>query len=266
MPSFKGLEWTFDTAAATYEKFRPGYPDELYQRLFAYLPVSEASRAVEIGIGAGQATPPILRTGCEVTAVEYGEKFSAMCREKFADFSKFSVLTGKFEDVTLEENAFDLVFSATAFHWIPEEIGYPKVFSMLKSGGVFARFANHPFPNQNNPALMDAIQEAYTKYFYPFHNRKPPAALTPYTEDDAIQLAQTAQKYGFTDICHAMFYRTRTFSAQEYISLLDTYSDHIAITEPIRSKFYTMIEDAINTHGGIVEIHDTIDLQLARKP
>ena len=29
MAVMKGLEWTFDTVASTYEKFRPGYVAEL---------------------------------------------------------------------------------------------------------------------------------------------------------------------------------------------------------------------------------------------
>lgn len=29
-----GLEWTFDTVAAAYEKLRPGYVEELYQTIF----------------------------------------------------------------------------------------------------------------------------------------------------------------------------------------------------------------------------------------
>ncbi len=75
MPVMKGLEWTFDTVAPTYEKLRPGYVEELYQRLFDYIAVDEKSRVVEVGIGGGQATPPVLRTGCELTAVEYGTHF-----------------------------------------------------------------------------------------------------------------------------------------------------------------------------------------------
>ena len=31
MPVLKGLEWTFDTVATTYEKLRPGYVAELYE-------------------------------------------------------------------------------------------------------------------------------------------------------------------------------------------------------------------------------------------
>ena len=54
-------------------------------------------------------------------------------------------------DAALEEGAYDLVYSASAFHWIPEEIGYPKVYGMLKPGGAFARFANHPNRDPNHP-------------------------------------------------------------------------------------------------------------------
>lgn len=36
MAVMKGLEWTFDTVASTYEKFRPGYVQELYQAIFDY--------------------------------------------------------------------------------------------------------------------------------------------------------------------------------------------------------------------------------------
>ncbi len=50
-----------------------------------------------------------------------------------------------------------------------------------------------------------------------------------------------ASKYGFTDIRYALFYRERIFSVKEYIELLGTYSDHIAIEESIRTKFFSKI-------------------------
>ena len=57
-----------------------------------------------------------------------------------------------------------------------------------------------------------------------------------------------------------------TFSASEYSILLGTYSDHIAIEQNIREKFFSEIEDAIRRHGGSITLYDTIDLQLAKKP
>lgn len=265
MGDSKGLEWTFDTVAAAYETFRPGYVDELYQRILGYMPIYETSRVVEIGIGGGQATRPILQTGCELTAVEYGEHFSERCREKFKDYPKFSVITSRFEDAAFEENTVDLVFSASAFHWVPEEIGYSKVFSMLKSGGAFARFANHPYRDKGNPSLTEDMDRLYATYYYTFHKRN---QETPkeYSEEQARDRALLADKYGFTDIQYALFHRTRTFTGREYSALLGTYSDHIAIEESIRTEFFSKIEEAINSHGGTITLYDTIDLQLARKP
>lgn len=34
----------------------------------------------------------------------------------------------------------------------------------------------------------------------------------------------------------------------------------------IRKEFFSKIEDAINSHGGLITLYDTIDLQFARKP
>lgn len=264
MPILKGLEWTFDTVASTYEKLRPGYVAELYQTIFDYISIDENSNVLEIGSGGGQATAPMLITGCQLTAVEYGEQFSELLKEKFKEFPKFSVITGKFEDTQLKDDIFDLVFSASAFHWVPEKIGYEKVFSILKSGGVFARFANHPYRDKGNPNLSVEIDEIYDEYYNKFHNKKR-TVLTEYSEAEAIDRALIAEKYGFTDIQYALFHRERVFTAKEYVELLGTYSDHIAIEETIRTKFFSKIEEAINKYGGTITIYDTIDLQLARK-
>lgn len=264
MPSLDGLGWTFDTVASTYEKMRPGYVKELYQMLFDYICIDRHSRVVEVGSGAGQATAPILQTGCHLTAVEYGEHFSGLLKEKFREYPHFSVITGKFEETAFEENAYDLVFSASAFHWIPEKIGYEKVFSMLKPGGAFARFANHPYRDKGNPALSRAIDAAYDEFYYPYYQKKH-EPLMEYTEEQARNRALIAEKYGFADCRYALFHRERTFTAQEYVQLLGTYSDHIAIEEKIRERFFQAIEEAIHRYGGTITLYDTLDLQMARK-
>ena len=135
---------------------------------------------------------------------------------------------------------------------------------MLKKGGVFARFANYPYRDKGNPALSKEIDEIYDEYYYKFHNKKR-KPLTEYTKQQAEERAMIAEKYGFTDIRYALFFRTRTFLAKEYIALLGTYSNHIAMEETIREKFFVKIEEAINRHGGEITIDDTVDLQLARK-
>lgn len=264
MSEVKGLEGTFDTVVAQYDKMRPGYVPELFQAIFDYVQIDENSKAVEVGSGSGQATLPVLQKGCGLISVEYGENFSALLKEKFKDYPKFSVITGKFEDVELPSDSFDLVFSATAFHWVPEETGYKKVFDMLKSGGAFARFANRPRNCKDAPELAAEIQALYDEYYNSCHNIKS-GTRKWFTEDDAKAISLIPEKYGFTDISCHLFYRDRIFTADEYIQLLGTYSDHIAIEESIRNVFFAKIKDAINRHGGTITINDTMDLELARK-
>ncbi len=265
MSAMKGLEWTFDTAAKLYERMRPGYPDELYGMIKDYIPLDGSSSAVEVGIGGGQATEPILKTGCSVLAVEYGSGFTRLCREKFGRYEGFAVLNGRFEDTELTDNTYDLVYSASAFHWIPEEEGYRKVFSIFRKGGAFARFANHPGGDRGDPELWKDIQKAYDRYYYTYYNKKR-AEQSEYSREQAAAQADIAAKYGFEDIRYALFDRTRTFTAAQYCMLLGTYSDHIAMEKSVRNEFFSDIEKAIDNHGGTVTIYDTIDLQLARKP
>lgn len=82
-------------------------------------------------------------------------------------FPDFSIVVSKFENIELPSNSFDLIYSASAFHWISEEIGYKKVYELLKKGGVFARFSNVPYLDKGNLALSKEIQDIYKKYEEP---------------------------------------------------------------------------------------------------
>lgn len=260
MASIQGLGWTFDTVANLYEKLRPGYVEAMYRDIFSYRPITEKSKAIEVGIGGGQATKPVLKTGCQVMAVEPGENFCSLCKERFKSYPGFSVMQGKFEEVTLEKEKYDLVYSGSAFHWVPEEEGYKKVYDILKKGGAFARFANHPYKDKSRPGMHEALQAVYAIYM--------PGSLASdeYTEEAAYNRAQIAAKYGFEDIQYHLYRRTRDFTAAEYVKLLGTYSNHIVIEEKTRGKFFSEIEAAINSLGGMITIFDTIDLELCRKP
>ena len=104
----------------------------------------------------------------------------------------------------------------------------------------------------------NSITNGYVIHYVP--------TVDEYTEAQAIRRAEIAEKYGFIDIQHRLYRRTRVFTTAEYVQLLGTYSDHIALPDEVRLPFFREVEAAINTHGGTITIYDTIDLQLARKP
>lgn len=77
------LRKTFNSDEYNYDKSRPDYPKELFYDIFDYVKLSENSNVLEIGIGTGQATLPFLNKGCNVTAVELGDKLARYCAQNF---------------------------------------------------------------------------------------------------------------------------------------------------------------------------------------
>ena len=256
----QGLEWTFNEVAAAYDRWSPGYTPALYRDMFAYKAIGPSSRVVEIGIGTGQASVPVLETGCALTAVEYGDKLAAFTREKFRGYQNLTIVNLPFQNFECGDGSADWIYAAGAFHWIPEELGYAKVFRLLKPGGAFARFAKHPYYREGQEALYQAIQEVYREYM-PYS-----APTAEYGEEDAKRRAALPVKYGFTDTAYKLYDRKRVTTSQEYIGLIATQSDHIVLAEDKRQGFYGGIKDAIDRYGGMITLHDTIDLELARKP
>lgn len=250
---------TFNEDAANYDKWRPVYCGELFQDIIAYSRIGPGRRAIEIGIGTGQATRPILETGCELAAVELGKNLAEYSQSKFREFNPFKVHHTSFEDFTSQENSADLIYSGTAFHWIPEEIGYPKVLHLLKDGGALALFWNRPFAAREDDELHQQLQRIYQKY-------RPSAARL--IEHDTIKynaVTQNLHKYGFRDIGFKLYHLTRRFSSADYIALLNTYSDHRSMPAAIKEPFEEEIHAAIMKSGDVLMIYDTIDLHVARK-
>ncbi len=253
------LRFTFNEDVLNYDKMRPTYVKELYENIIQFSNLDSNKNALEIGIGTGQATLPFLSTGCNLTAVELGEHMAKFSKEKFAKFHNFDVINSDFESANLKKDDYDLIFSATAFHWIPQEVGYTKVFNLLKSGGVIALFWNHI--SRTDEELEFAMQEVYNKY-----KSTNKSTIHKFSEEKCLEIAKTIKKYGFVDVGYKLYYQTRLFDAPKYMSLLNTNSDHRARPEDTRILIEKELSNVINIFGGKIEIKDTIDLYLARKP
>lgn len=249
----------FDEDAGNYDRARPGYPAELYAAIFAYSGAGAGTRALEIGVGTGQATPPFLEKGCSVTAVELGARLSRRVKQKFRDRPGFQVLQGDFLDCELPAGSFDLAYCATAFHWLPGKRAYPRLRELLREGGTLALFWNHPFPNREEDETNRANRRVYRKY------RPDAEEQREFCEADCAKRAEELRAYGFCDVRASLFHRVRRLTAAEYIDLLNTYSDHRALPPRTRAAFEQDMKTALEAAGGFVNIYDTVDLYLARK-
>ncbi len=252
------LRRTFNTDEYNYDKSRPAYPKELFEDIFDYVKLSGNSNVLEIGIGTGQATLPFLNKGCNVTAVELGNKLASYCAQKYSHFDNFSIINSDFIEADLPEKSFDLIYSATAFHWIPKDSGYAKIKSLLKSNGAVALFWNHPFVSSVSDETNLASMAVYKKYR---PNDKTPAEFDLSKCQEQIN---ELKQYGFTNIKSKVYKRIRRLTSEEYISLIKTYSDHNALPKEVRKAFEKDMKKAIDDVGGVINIYDTIDLYLGR--
>ena len=253
------FEKTFDMGAEAYDRIRPSYLPAIYKDILQYQPLHAGAAALEIGMGSGIATGPIHSTGCKVVGLEPGGHLAALAENRFREYAQFSVETCTLQEFVCPGNHFDLIYAATSFHWIPQEYGYRRVYELLKAGGAFARFRYHAGPDKGRVKMTDEIQALYREYT----NRGRPAE---FGEADAKAISEIALNYGFADPEYRVYHTTKDFTADEYLSLLHTYPDHMKLEESVRHALFEGTHQAIMRNGGIITVYYTMDLELARKP
>lgn len=245
----------FDTIPDQFDKYRPRYSAELFADLIEYAKIGPGKTVLELGPGTGQATDPILGTGCDYHAIEIGEHLTEKMKQKYGAFSNFHIVNDDFITHDFGSQKFDMIYSASTIQWIPEEIAFSKTFELLKPGGILAMMltrADYKTPNED---LYKKIQQVYSAYFKPETEYKHGAFS--YTN---------APNYGYADFEKREYYGKRKFTADEYAAFSGTHCDHIVIPEPYRSKFFNGLREAVLDAGDKIVFYDTFVLFLSRKP
>lgn len=262
------LRLTFNEDPANYERFRPIYLPRLINDVIRFSKLDNNSNALEIGVGTGQATLPFIQTKSQVTGIELGSDLAKFADEKFREYDNFEVINQDFELVELNEKSFDLVYSASAFHWIPIETGVPKVVNILKDGGVFAWFSVQPMPSDEHIHIHKDMQYVYQNYSSHFGNKSlpEPNKRKIQAHKRKIRKCSVLEQFGFTDITSELYYGSRTYSSNDYVKLLCTYSDHRSMPEEQRKVFLESIKRVIDNNGGEYTLSDIFILCMGRKP
>ena len=245
----------FDTIPEQFDQFRPRYSPELFDFLIDAAEIGREKKVLEIGPGTGQATDPILKTGCDYNAIELGEHLFAKMLEKYGRFPNFHIVNDDFITHDFGEQRFDMIYSAATIQWIPEEIAFSKTFDLLNPGGFLAMMLTRSDYRTPNEELYARIQKLYDQYYKP---------EIPYTHGGFRY--QNALKYGFEGFEEYDFHGRREMNPDEYVSFCGTHCDHIVIPEPYKSLFFEGLRNAVAENGGKVIFEDTYVLYLAKKP
>jgi len=250
------LRTAFDEDAANYDAVRPRYCKGLFDAIFDRAQLDKNARCLEIGPGTGQATEPFLERGYRVTGVELGESLAQYLALKYKDVPNLSVWNGDFLDFP-EEQPYDLIYSATAFHWIPREQGLEKVMQLLKPGGTLALFWNHPMPGGE----VGTPEEQAVSTVYEKHGKGGPKKV--FDGSTCPAYCDSLRAAGFRDVGFQLFESRRVLSGAQYVRLMRSYSDHANLNEAQRTALEGDMLQAIGGLGDRLPILDRMDLYLA---
>jgi SAM-dependent methyltransferase len=255
------LRRTFDSAAALYEAARPSYPTELFDDLVELAELEPGDRLLEIGCATGKATRVLLERGFSVVCVELGAELAQQARRNLVGLP-VEIHVIPFEEWEGEQGAFDLVYAATAWHWVDPEIRYRKAYRLLRSRGHLAYWsAGHAFPKGFDPFFAE-IQEVYDAIGESHPGEWPPP-LPDEVPDDRAEIEACGL---FEDVQTRRYLWETSYTADGYIALLDTFSGHIAMQAAKRERLYREIRQRIGRRpDGRVRRHWSAILHVARR-
>ena len=256
------LRATFDFAASLYQQARPEYPAELYDELVRVAALQAGDRLLEVGCASGKATVPLASRGFPITCIEIGSALAAEARRNLAPFPDVQVVNAPFESWQPPKGpAFALVFAATAWQWLDPALRFGKAWALLRPGGHLAYWdATHVFPPEGDSFFRE-IQEVYEEIGEgdPLAGWPPPGELP----DSRARIEASGL---FEDVTVRHFDWETTYTAEEYIRLLDTFSGHIAMAPWQRNRLYGEIRRRLAERpGGRLRRHWGAVLHVARR-
>ncbi len=131
----------YDHCVDAYHEGRIGYSNDIYDAL-VQLGLGRSHRVLDIGCGTGLASIPLIVNGFEVVGIDASPAMLAKAR---AAYPQARWVAGRAEALPFEDDSFDLVISAQAFHQVDRGAAMEALVRVLRPGGIAALWWKHLF-------------------------------------------------------------------------------------------------------------------------
>lgn len=249
-----GRALSFGTIAEAYERYRPGYPAQLFDLVMAYAD-RQIRTALEIGAGTGKATRVLAQWGVAVTATDPDQAMLTELRKHVPP--SVTAVRAAFEDLRPGET-YGLVYAAAALHWTEPEGRWPRVAALLEPGGVFACFGGPV--HLADPAVAEAVHAARAPFLA--SDDVPSPDGTPPGHPLQWPGRELRRSEWFTDVRQSVIDRTLTMSGREYVDHLSTVSAYLVLPAEQREQVFRRILRVLPER---VELTADITVHLARR-
>jgi ubiquinone/menaquinone biosynthesis C-methylase UbiE len=242
----------FDGVAQLYEASRPGYPAEIVEFLVATAGAGPGSSVLEVGCGTGQLTSDLRHYGFDLTAIDIGPEMIAAARRHLAD-APISFQVCSFEDFAAAESSFDLIVSATAFHWIDPEVRFSKAAGLLRPGGWLALLTT-------GERYDDPLGAALHQMWVTRSEDKAWSARKPPADADAILGSGL-----FGQPVHRTHQRRTTVAADTVIGVENTRAVTLSWPADVREKFTAELRSHLGSLAQVpLTLHATLTMARLR--
>lgn len=156
----------FSDRVENYVKYRPGYPDGIYDLLTHNAGLHPDDRIADLGSGTGLLSRLFLEHGHAVLAVEPNAPMRTAAEQAFADQPLFISVDGRAEATTLEPQSIDFLVAGQAFHWFEPEAAKAEGQRILKPSHCAALIWNRRDTSQ---PFQRAYEELLDEFGIDFH-------------------------------------------------------------------------------------------------
>jgi SAM-dependent methyltransferase len=189
---------------------------------------------------------------------------AAVARRNCEPYPHVEFEEASFEGWEPRGRAFDLVFSAQAWHWVRPELRCARAALALLPGGTVALFWHRVRFEEGDPVRAD-LDACYRLYAPELHARAPGfPGLTPANLEEEAH-TELAGRADFTDVVVHEHPWEQTFDADAYVDRLRTQSDHRLLASEELDSLLDAVRDVIVAHGGEVTVPHSTLLVLGRR-
>jgi SAM-dependent methyltransferase len=256
-PDRERLRHTFGSVPDLYDRARPTYPAIVFDELAELADLEPGSRILEIGPGTGKATVELERRGYAITGVELSADLAEIARRNAPGAE---IVVADFEAWEPDEAGFDAVVAFTAFHWIAPEARCTKPARLLRRGGALAVVAGpHVLPPDGDDFFVE-VQEDYDAVV-PHPDNRPP--MPPEQVEGRHEELRSSGL--FTSVEERRHLHALTYTADEFVAVLGTFSDNLALPAARREELFRRIHARIVARpSGTVTAHHLLTLTVGR--
>jgi ubiquinone/menaquinone biosynthesis C-methylase UbiE len=251
----------YSTVADAYNKARPRYSKDLIHRAVELAQLPSQATILELGCGPGIATVTFARVGFSMLCLEPSQELCQIARENCAQYPNVEIRNTTFEECELEAESFNAVLAATSFNWISPEVGYTKAAGVLQDKGALILLWNTAAqPQYEVYQVLDEVYKRHAPSVGRYESRE--------TQQESLRsFVQSVMDSGqFKDLVSEQIVCEFTYSINDYLALLSTYSPYLELNPQSRDSLFEGLREKIEQNfGGSIQLSYLCAFHLARK-